>query len=224
MASDDYLVPANSQSTSDAKGAARIKAMGAHMAVILTLLPLLLGWGIAELVYHYTGARGSYSVKVDRLREHDLAYLYGAALVVSRLASLLTNLPLMYKTVALPTPRSARTNMYVYRLAGHSGDDGLVLLDEAGDAGRYNRANRSMHHFTESSLPLALGVPLAGYVFPKPMLVVAVLTAAGRLMHMLGYVTKGYGGHSPGFFLGSLCTATIDGMLLTAALRAADVY
>lgn len=221
----EYLAPAANRSAADAKETARIKALGVQMAIVLTILPLLLGWGIAELVYQYTGARGSYSGKVDILREHDLAYLYAAALVLSRLTSLLSNLPLMYKTVALPTLPDVRANMYIFRLANRSGDDdGLVLLDNAGEAGRYNRANRSMHHFTESGLSLALSVPLAGFVFPKPLLVVAVLVVAARLAHMLGYVTKGYGGHTPGFVLGSLCTATIDGMLLTVALRVARAY
>lgn len=42
-----------------------------------------------------------------------------------------------------------RANMYIYKVFGPQ--EYLVFLEEEGDIGRYNRANRSLHHLIEYS-------------------------------------------------------------------------
>eukprot|EP00967_Tisochrysis_lutea_P114269 scaffold181954_cov36-Tisochrysis_lutea.AAC.1 len=199
----------------------------AGVIIVVTFLPLLLGWGVAELIYNVSSARSSYADKIAILSKYDLAWLYAAALVLSKLTALLNNLPLVFKTQALPQLPGVRVNMFVYRLRREQPSDeekGLVLLDDTGEAGRYNRANRSLAHFVETSLPLMMAVPLAGFVFPRSTFVIVVLLTLGRIAHMMGYVMKGYGGHSPGFAVVSLCCAILDGMLLCATLRVAHAF
>ena len=122
-----------------------------------------------------------------------------------------------------------RANMYVYRVSSPDHADtstesagalGPVVLEEGGDVGKYNRANRSLHHYIENLPPFLLGMPLCAYVFPAATFVLTCLFAVGRVAHQLGY-TRGYGGHGAGFGIALLCTCVQDGLLLTAALSAA---
>jgi len=99
-------------------------------------VPLLVGLGIAELIYHYTGSAGAYDKKIDLVREYELHWMFAAALVVSKLSAMLNYLPLAWKNLALPTKMTnARVNQFVYRVVNTSGDEGRVLLDDAGAAG-----------------------------------------------------------------------------------------
>jgi len=80
-----------------------------------------------------------------------------------------------------------RSNMYFYRQQGSNDEDGKIVLETKGDVGAYNRANRSMHHFSENVPGMLLCFPLAAYVFPFPSTVLMSVYAIGRVMHQTGY-------------------------------------
>merc|ERR1719401_370693 len=106
-----------------------------------------------------------------------------------------------------------RANMQIFKAPGIKDH---VVLETEGAVGAYNRANRSLTHFIENSIPAALFIPLSGAIFPFPTFVATVTFAAGRILHQVGYAAVGYGGHGAGFgiamlssvFLESLCSLT----------------
>ena len=114
-----------------------------------------------------------------------------------------------------------RSNMYVFRQHGTNDDHPVVVLDNEGDIGKFNRANRSLHHFGENMGGFLVGMVLAGLVYPFHTLVATISFAVGRILHQIGYTQGGYGltGHAPGFIVASLASAAIEGLLLTVALK-----
>lgn len=128
---------------------------------IILILTLLIGWGLAELIYNFSG-KDAYDVKIAILRGHDLHWLYFSAVVLCRLTVALNILPTVWKSaIMLGNSGNLRANMYVYKVSQASDADGEsalpqlghVLLDESGDTGKYNRANRSLHHCASGLAP-----------------------------------------------------------------------
>merc|ERR1712064_251269 len=92
-----------------------------------------------------------------------------------------------------------RANMQIFKQLGASSDAPYIVLETEGPIGSYNRANRSLTHFIENSIPTAIFVVLVGFVFPFPAMVLTAVFALGRVMHQMGYASGGYGAHGPGF-------------------------
>lgn len=203
-----------------------------RMVVMMPIITLCIGWGIAELIYHLTGAKVSYDGKIATLASNDLHWLYFSAVILCRLNMVINFTPMIFKAaVVRGNSGNLRANMYVYRVsaanetAESSAENGTsamgpVVLEEMGDAGKYNRGNRSLHHYIENLPPFLLGLPLAAFVFPAAVFVLTCTFAVGRILHQVGY-SKGYGGHGAGFGLALLSTCVLEGLLLTAALSAA---
>jgi len=201
-----------------------------RMLPVIIVLTLLIGWGVAELIYHYTGDKAAYDAKIAVLKTNELYFLYFSAVILGRLTVTINSMPLVWKSsIMLAGSGNLRANMYIYKVAHESGEAGApgyshVLLDEQGDVGKYNRANRSLHHYTENLAPFFLGVPLASYVFPAATFVLVCIFAIGRVWHQTGYATKGYGAHGGGFALAMLATVTLEGLMLSAGFRAAGAF
>lgn len=123
--------------------------------------------------------------------------------------------PMVYKA-AIMKGGNIRANMYIYKVAEEDGK--TVVLDEEGDVGIYNRANRSLHHMVENSIGFCAAAILAGAYYPKPVFGLSVIFAIARVMHQCGYTT-GYGGHGIGFALALLTSSIIDGFLLVVAIQ-----
>jgi len=111
-----------------------------------------------------------------------------------------------------------RANMMIYKEAG-SKDTNHIVLDTEGVIGSYNRANRSLTHFTENSLPIVLCIMLSGRVFAFPTFVLTAVFCGGRVMHQVGYASIGYGAHAPGFLAASLSAAILQGFCLLIAAK-----
>ena len=200
---------------------------------IILILTFLIGWGLAEFVYNFSSSKGHYDIKITILRGYDLHWLYFSAVVLSRLTVALNMLPTVWKSaIMLRSSGNLRANMYIYKVSQPSDADGdsaypqlgHVLLDESGDTGKYNRANRSLHHYTENLGGFFLAVPLASFVFPEPSFILVLVFAVGRLWHMYGYAAKGYGAHAPGFGMAMIAGSMIEGLLFVAALRSAGAF
>ena len=112
-----------------------------------------------------------------------------------------------------------QANMYIYKTpAGQP-----VLLDEGPEVGKYNRANRSLTHFTEWAAAMCVAFLMVAYCFPVPAFVLTIVYALGRVLHQIGYAAKGYGGHAKGFMLNSIANSTMEGFLLLVALKGFDI-
>ena len=112
-----------------------------------------------------------------------------------------------------------RANMQIFKLAGEDAPVNAVVLNEEGDVGCYNRANRSLNHFVENAGGMFMSVLLNSYVFAFPAFVCTCIFAIGRVLHQTGYSKGGYGKHGIGFGLSAIATEAMNGMLLFTALK-----
>mmetsp|Transcript_100609 Transcript_100609/g.194309 ORF Transcript_100609/g.194309 Transcript_100609/m.194309 type:complete len:235 (+) Transcript_100609:77-781(+) len=209
----------------DARDAGESKMIG--FLAVLMLAPRVIGTGIAFLIFFF-GATAQQKELVGRklqlLESWDLGYLYFSVYTFSVLVMWVNNLPMVYKA-RLGLKGNIRANMYFYKLLGGNGmtKTSLVGLEEKGDIGVYNRANRSLSHFVENMGPAIINMLAAGFVFGLPTLVTTIVFCLGRVMHQIGY-TKGYGSHAAGFGLALLATMVLEGLVLVAAVGAFGVF
>jgi len=149
------------------------------------------------------------------------AYAFFSAVVWSMLTWWLNMYPLIPKGRVMLKEKQMRSNMYIYQVASSppSEQPQCVLLDESGDVGQYNRANRSMHHFTEWTGGVLFTSLCSINVYPFPVFILIVLLAIGRVLHQNGYSTGGYGKHAPGFALFIVSYLTIEKLCLIAGVR-----
>ena len=176
------------------------------------------GSAIAEATYRL-GATHKAAAKIATLGALDLGWLYIGIYAVTRTVGLVNMYPMIYKARVMRSKSgNLRANMYLYKQVGKNSSDGAIVLDDAGDAGVYNRANRSMHHMVENAPSLLVSLAAAGFVFPFAACVCACAWSAGRVVHQRGY-TIGYGSHGLGFAISTLATEALCGMVLIAGCR-----
>ena len=134
--------------------------------------------------------------------------------------TLLNLYPMGYKgRIMRGSSGNLRANMFIYKNAAENSSESRVVLATEGDEGHYNRANRSLYHFAENSIQLALAIGLCSFVFPFPTFILTVILFVGRLIYTVGYTSGGYGKHAPGFLLVSIAVNTLYGMLLITAFK-----
>ena len=203
---------------SKSEGDKAVATFSRIMAVGTFLLPgigLAMGMGV-----HRLRANPKIDAKITLLAEHDLQWLYLAAFLFNRVVNWLNNYPMLHKSrVMRGKSGNLRANMYIYTTYNDA-DRRAVLLDEEGDAGKYNRANRSLHHFIENVPAFCVGLLLAGFVYPLATFVATCAFCAGRVLHQVEYSSSGYGAHAAGFLVAMFAGLAVDGMILNAALKA----
>ena len=181
----------------------------------LFTIPVVIGYCIAYAIYTF-GSTAAYAQKIALVVSYDMHYVYLAAFIISRLTVWLNNYPMLAKSrVMTAKSGNLRSNMYIFK---EYNSDKTVVLDDGEETGKYNRANRSLHHYVENVPGLLVGMPLAGFCFPMAAVVLVSIFAVGRILHQSAY-TKGYGAHAPGFMLAMLSAATMDGVILLVALK-----
>merc|ERR1719296_300701 len=111
-----------------------------------------------------------------------------------------------------------RANMFIYKMIGDGAGKGAVVMEDEGDIGAYNRANRSMHHMIENSGPIFVLIWMVGQIFPKQAMFCTCLWGVGRMWHQMGYATGGYGSHGIGFLLATVGMGTMEGLCWFVAL------
>jgi uncharacterized membrane protein YecN with MAPEG domain len=192
--------------------------------LMFSLIPGAIGYGLAVAIYHVDQAKHDEHLTI--LAQNNLHFLYFAGVLLALLTKFLNFFPAGLKDAAMrgQARGNIRANMYLYKVSGPAHDSlPPVILEDEGAAGRYNRANRSLHHYVENSLPVFLATPLAGFAFPAAVFVLVAIFCVARVMHQVGYPNKGYGGHGAGFGLALLATVILEGLVLVAGLRAAGV-
>ena len=193
---------------------------GKTMVTVLSVVPALIG---LDAIYSF-GSTAKYDAKLAIVTEAEMYWVYLGAFVISRMVGFVNTYPMIFKSrVMRGKSGNLRANMYIFKLIGEqSSKPNAVVLDEDGDAGVYNRANRSMHHMVENSPALGCVLVLSGFVFPFPACVLACAFALGRVVHQVGY-TSGYGAHAPGFMLSMLAMEGLCGQTLLVALKGLSV-
>jgi hypothetical protein len=57
---------------------------------------------------------------------------------------------------------NVRSNPFIYKAIGENAADNAIIFDESGNIGKYNRANRSIHHMVENNGAVCAGLFAAG--------------------------------------------------------------
>lgn len=119
------------------------------------------------------------------------------------------------RTPATTANGTSRSSDDQYEIVEDSctGAQTCVLIEE-GLAGKYNRANRSLHHMVENISGFLLVLLPASLVFPFPSFVCVCVWAAGRLLHQVSYAVGGYGPHSIGFSFSMMAATVLEAFCL----------
>jgi len=188
--------------------------------VVLVLVAPCIGFGLAYAIYVISPS--SYDAKIAAVKKQDMHWVFAAAVVVARTVAFLNFYPMILKSQVMSGKAgNLRANMYIFKVLSPDAALSLpVVLEDEGDLGRYNRANRSLHHFTENMGFFVVGLYLAGTCFPAPTFVLACIFGLGRVVHQVGYSSeKGYGNHGAGFALAQLATLILEGLLILVAAK-----
>lgn len=181
----------------------------------------MIAFVIAYCIYKF-GATDDYNKSIE-LIPGNLGYTFWAAFVFSLTVWWLNMYPAMrWKPLVMPgNAGNLRVNQNIFKVNGVSGEPNqpYVVLEDEGNVGKYNRANRSLTHFIENVPSLVVNWLLATFVFPFPAFVLMVIFCIGRVLHMLGYV-EGYGKHAIGFAFTSIGAGTMEMLVFVVALRA----
>ena len=178
-----------------------------------------IGTGIACGI-HAWGDKAKYDSRIAIVNEWDLQWGYLSAFLFAYLVIVLNFYPMRFKGLIMRTSSgNLRSNPFIYVNAAEGSSESRVVMATEGDEGAYNRANRSLHHFVENSIPMVLAIALNMFVFPFPTFVLTVIFFVGRVVYVMGYSNGGYGKHAPGFILTSIAVNTLYGLLLITAIR-----
>jgi hypothetical protein len=186
----------------------------------MCLAARIIGFAIGLAIYKL--GESGYATKIAALPA-DAAWLYLSACVLGWVTHFVNFFPMFYKQQLTGMRGNVRANMYIYTtvqeaMTDDDADNNLVLLVEDGPLGAYNRANRSLHHYTENTWPVVVCMLLAGQCFPVPTFVLLLVFALGRVVHQVGYAESGYGGHGAGFGIALLATLALEGLVLVVAV------
>ena len=187
------------------------------------ILDMIVGYAIACRVYTQ-GNTALFDKNIVKLAEGELGYTLIAAAVFNLTVHWINNYPMIYKSMIMSlNGGNLRANMQIYKQSGKDASSGYVVLETEGAIGSYNRANRSLTHMVENSIPMAVMLVLCGSVFPFPTLALTGLFGVGRVMHQVGYATVGYGGHGLGFVISQIARCSMQGLCLLAADRSLNL-
>ena len=99
------------------------------------------------------------------------------------------------------------------------GQGSAVVLNQDGDIGKYNRANRSLTQFVEYALPLISCLPINFYLWPVPTFILVCVYFLGRLWHQVGYAQGGFGPHMMGFLIFTQAAYMLVGLMMIAYVK-----
>ena len=110
-----------------------------------------------------------------------------------------------------------RANQFIYREATDTdGQKPVIVLNQEGDIGKYNRANRSLTHFLENAVPFVAALPISFFLYPLPTFILACSYFLGRIVHQTGYANGGWGSHGLGFLIVMFATQIMVGLMIIA--------
>lgn len=178
---------------------------------------LAVGTGLAFATLYVDGNKITYESKILSLKEQDLQWLYLALIVLGRMIAVVNFAPTGYKN---GLKGNVRSNPFFYQT--EDSKKTMVLFQEDGTNGMYNRSNRSVQHMVENFGAFLASIGPVGYIFPKQTFVVVTAFSLGRILHQKGY-SKGYGGHVVGFALSTLSVLTLEGLALITFLKAETI-
>lgn len=110
-------------------------------------------------------------------------------------------------------------DQHVYKVAGGSADGAIVLMDDDGVNGKFNRAQRAVGNLTEQISGVIPGFLLNMQVFPQAAAGLFAVFSAARVVGAIGY-TKDRKERMTGNMMAGLCANMQDGMVLVSGFYA----
>lgn len=189
------------------------------MFLLLMLIPRFIGVFFAVALFK-NGSTDGYTKAIDGMESSGQGWVFLSAVVISMMTAWLNNYPMLYKNMVMRLDSgNLRANMMIYKSTDAGSSSGYTVLETEGAIGSYNRANRSLTHFTENGIPFVVLMLLGGQVFPFPTFVLTVVFAVGRMLHQMGYASSGYGGHTVGFMLSWFSSGFLEMLVLLAGMK-----
>ncbi|CAK9115852.1 unnamed protein product [Durusdinium trenchii] len=115
-------------------------------------LPRAIAGAIAVAIWRKWDTQ-QYEQNIANLVKGEHGYLYAAAALFGLMVHWINQFPMIYKHMLMRmNSGNLRANMMIYKQLGAKEDAPYVVLETQGPVGCYNRANRSLFHFTEALL------------------------------------------------------------------------
>lgn len=184
---------------------------------IIQVVVLAIGTGLAFASLAVDSKKELYDSKISTISAMDLQWVYLALVVLGRTIGMLNFVPTGYKN---GLKGNIRSNPFFFQTADDKKT--MVIFQEDGPNGMYNRANRSVQHMLENSLAFMASIGPVGWLYPKQTSAVVCVFCVGRILHQRGYTT-GYGGHALGFVLSMLSTSAMEGLAFIAFLKGEEI-
>lgn len=184
---------------------------------MLTGITGVIGFAIAYFSSYYTEAKvAAADAKISVLSEYDLGWLYlGLFLVKVLQLPIGINLGSARKASKVGVP-----DQHVYKVMGAEGSKlGYVLMENDGDLGAFNRAQRALQNYHEQFPTTIVQYVAASWVWPFESFVCIVIWALSSYASSVGYTNDAdgrMGGRIPAFF----ASTALQGMVLIAAYKA----
>ena len=154
----------------------------AVIIIVMNTVPTIIGLIIA---YYLVNDKVDQAIAV--LASYDLGWLY--------LGIFLLKMSTIPQSILLGQARKdCRVNVpdqQVYKVMGTKGGSeqlGYVLMENEGDLGRFNRAQRALMNYHESFPTIALLYVAAGFVFPLASFVMILVLAVAKIVAAMDYV------------------------------------
>lgn len=181
--------------------------------VVLFLTPVLsVALTFPIMALHH---KPSLELSCQVIAKYRLGYVYLAAFLFATLTGWLNLYPIVHKE-KLKLKGNIRANMQIFKVLSADDNGKVVVLEEEGPVGEYNRANRSLFHFIENMPSFLVCMFPAGFFMPEVTLCLTILYVTGRVLHQRGYV-QGYGSHALGFGMAMLADILVRGIVLWGA-------
>jgi len=182
------------------------------IGLVVTAIELSIGCGIAAM-FHSSGSTSKYDARIAMLSGMDLKPLYAIPLIFYLTQSFAVFHAAIYRCL---TPLN-NPNQYISKVMNKN--EPYVLLEEEGDAGKFNRAQRASANVQETAALVLSTALMGGFVYPYPMAGLFTAYCGARVLYMKMY-TSDAEKRGPGFGLSQhLIFPTMVGLTILAAYK-----
>lgn len=125
----------------------------------------------------------------------------------------------VYQGTARKASKISVPDQHVYKVCGAQGNSlGIVLMEQDGNLGAFNRAQRAWQNYHETMPTVALQYILSSFVFPFESFVCVSIWALGRCFQAAGYVQSAEG-RMKGGMPGIIALNILNAMMLFIAIQ-----
>lgn len=184
--------------------------------VFITTVFLSISMSIAYFAIYNTLNKPKFDKKIELLASFSLGWLYIGSYVL-KLGQLIQGIRLGQ---ARSQSKAALPDQHVYKVQGAAGSSlGYVLMENEGDHGVFNRAQRAVQNYNEQFPLFVLYFVLASFVFPFEAFSLACGWAATKVLSTMGY-TAAVDSRMPGTVLSIFCVGTLEALVLISGVGA----